>query len=471
MTLGHYHYYEAWWLETVTRGLPGHWQLWEAMPFVIAFAGIALMAWAAWRLYGAFGAALTTTVMLSLGDEMRLILFTPETHGYLVAHTALVAAALVLLAERAWRGHLSVWLMIAVGLPLAALSAAGGTDQLFEFLAMPSLVLAACLVWWRHPGRDTRNIAIFSVIVCALAIVGAQLADHLMSTHGITASPFPIAFVAAGGLLNNLQSAVVSLGQLGGFFWGLPVRGVNLVAFAGGMLALLGAAVVLSFLWRTRGSLIGRVQDLTQSRDLYVTFWAFVIVLCLAAFLLTGVIGDPRYVGAVFAGTAALLPAVVERFAPQRVLVVAGVALFAVLVAVNHIIAGTPGDTGGPPPGVAHEVLRFTRTEKADHGFASYYDAPVMTWQTRAALRAYPVFACGRTLCVYPFNRSSAWYQGHPGERSFLITDSRDIAGNFLSVPAGFGKPIASRSFGPYSIYIYARDIALCLGATSCPTT
>lgn len=176
VTLGHYHYYEAWLLEKATAGLPDHWQLWEAIPFVIPFLGIALLMWAAWRALGAFAALLTAVIMVALGDEMREILFTPNTHGYFVAHTALLAGALVFLADRADRGRLTWPLLLGAGVPLTALSAVAGTDQLFEFVALPSFALAGCLGWWRHTGAAQRNIAIFCVAVAGISIIGCQFA-------------------------------------------------------------------------------------------------------------------------------------------------------------------------------------------------------------------------------------------------------------------------------------------------------
>jgi hypothetical protein len=469
VTLGNYHYYETWWLETLTRGLPGHWSIWEAMPIVIAFVAIALMAWTAWIAIGPFAAALTTVVMLALGDEMRQILFTPDTHGYVVAHAALLAAALVFLADRAGRQALSWRLLGGVGVALAALSAAGATDQLFEFVALPSFALAGCLGWWRHPGRAGRQIAIFSVAVCCAAILGGQLLDALMRSNLVVASPFPISFVAPTALLSNLQVTVASLAHLGGgSFFGAPVKGVQLLVLAIGLMLLPAAVALARLLWRHFASLGTRHSALTPARELYVTFWGLTVVFSVGAFALTNLpvdAGDARYLPAVFAGAAALLPAL-AMFRWQRRAVLSGaIALFAMLIAINHLIEGTPASSGGPPPIVAAEVQRFVRAEGADHGYAPYYDAPVMGWQTRGALKVYPVTPCGATLCAFLFNRINTWYGPLPGVRTFLVTDSRTtITTSFSAAPAAFGSPLATTAFGPYTVYVYDHDIAANLG-------
>jgi hypothetical protein len=467
VTLGHYHYYEAWLLEKATVGLPDHWQLWEAMPFVIAFLGIALMVWAAWKALGAFAALLTGVVMVALGDEMREVLFTPDTHGYFVAHTALLAGALVFLADRAGRGRLTWPLLVGVGVPLAALSALGATDQLFEFVALPSFALAGCLGWWRHPGADQRNIAIFCVAVCGIAIVGCQLLDNAMIENGVVSQYFPLAFVGTEALVSNLQVAVTALAYLGGgLFWGAPLKGTQLLVFAVGALALVGVWVLLRLLWRYASSLGARKPTTSGSREVYLAFWMFVVVLSLLVFTLSNLpdgIPTARYLSGVFAGSAALLPGLVGPLTAGRARLATAVAIFAGLVATNHIIEGMPPALG-PSRSAAYDVLNYVRAADADHGYAPYWDASVMAWQTRGALKVYPAIPYGPGLHPFPFNQISSWYKPVSGVRSFLVSDSRPVPESFTAAPAPLGKPIGVATFGPYTVDIYDRDIAEDLG-------
>ncbi len=464
--LGNYHFYETWWLETATRGLPGHWEIWEALPFVIAFIGIALMAWAAWRTLGAFAALVTTTVMLALGDAMREYLFTPATHGYAIAHGALVVATVVFLFERAGRGRLTWRWLWGLGIPLAALSAVGATDQVFEFVFLPSLALAGCVLWWRHPGLAQRELAAFCIAVCVVAILGAQLLDRLMSSEHVINSFFPLTFVAPTSLFSNLQITIISLAHLGGgSFFGEPLKGTKLLVFAVGLIALVAVLLVLRLAWRYAKSLDDRRSAMPPSRDFYLAFWMLVVILSIASYVLTSLPVNEqtaRYMPGVYAGTAALLPALAGRRAVQRAVLAGAVALFATLIAVNHLIEGTPaGDAASPPPQTSSAMLHFVREHGAQHGYAAYEVAPVATAQTRAALKAYPVFPCGVSLCPVPWAQISTWYTPQGNVPTFLITSSMTPPS---SPPASWGLPAALEHFGPYTVFIYGHDIAANLG-------
>jgi hypothetical protein len=467
VTLGHYHYYEAWLLEKATAGLPDHWQLWEAIPFVIAFVGIALMVWAAWRALGAFAALLAGVVMVALGDEMREVLFTPDTHGYFVVHAALLAGALVFVADRASRGRLTWQLLVGVGVPLAALSTLGATDQLFEFVALPSFALAGCLGWWRHPGADQRNIAFFCIAVCGVSIVGCQLLDSAMIENGVVSQLFPLAFVGAEALLSNVQVAVTAVAYLGGgSFWGAPVKGTQLLVFAVGALALVGVGALLRFLWRYASSLRVRERTTSGPRDVYLAFWMFVVALSLLVFTLSSLpdgLATARYLPGVFAGSAALLPTLMGSSTASRVSLATAVATFATLVATNHLIEGTPAGLG-PSRSASYDILNYVRAEDAAHGYAPYWDASVMAWQTRGALKVYPAIPYGPGLHPFPFNQISTWYTPVSGVRTFLVSDSRPVPESFTTAPAPLGKPVSVAVFGSYTVDIYDHDIAEDLG-------
>jgi hypothetical protein len=467
VVLGSHPYYEAWWLEKATAGLPHHWQIWEAIPFAIASLGIALMAWAAWRVLGAFAALLATTVMVALGDAMRLVLFSSDAHGYAVAHGALIAAAIVFLAERAVRGGLSWPLLAGVGVALTILNAVGATDPLIEFTFLPSLAVAGCMGWWRHPGYAQRQLAVFCVAVCVASILGAQLLDGLMRSEHVVASSFPISFLGSTSILTKLQTTIASLAGLGGGeFFGRPVAGTSLLVFTVGVLAIVGVLAVLGLVWRYAKSLDRRSSTMTTPQDLYVAFWIGVVVLSLAAYLLTsiGIEGANRYLPGAYAGTAALLPVLARGGAFRRTLLAGGVALFAVLIATNHLIEG-PLVGGGPSRSKAYQMLDFVRAEHADHGYSTYEVAPVATWQTRAALKVYPTFVCNGTLFPGALSEINTWYRPKAGTRSFLITQS---GSNFASNPPALGAPLATAAYGPYTVYVYGYDVATNLGKGSC---
>lgn len=463
VVLGSHPYYEAWWLEKATAGLPHHWQIWEGIPFVIAFLGIALMAWAAWRVLGAFAALLTMTVMVALGDAMRLVLFSSDAHGYVVAHGALIAATVVFLAERAIRGRLSWPLLAGVGIALTVLSAVAATDPLFEFAFLPSLAVAGCVAWWRHPGYAQRQLAVFCVAVSGASIVGAQLLDVLMRSEHVVASAFPITFVGSSAIFAKLQTTIVSVAGLGGGeFFSRPAAGTSLLVFTVGVLAIVGLLAVLGLVWCYAKSLEWRSSTMTAPQDVYVAFWMGVVVLSLAAYVLTsvGIEGANRYLPGVYAGSAALLPVLAGRRALQRALLAGAVALFAILIATNHLIEG-PLIGSGPSRSDAYKMLDFARAEHADHGYSTYEVAPIATFQTHAALKVYPIFVCNGTVFGGALSEINTWYRPKAGTRSFVITQS---GSSFASTSPQFGAPLATESIGPYSVYVYGHDVAANLG-------
>jgi hypothetical protein len=467
VTLGSYHFYEAWWLEKATAGLPHHWQIWAVIPFAIAFLGIALMAWAAWRVFGVVAALLTTTVMVALGNGMQIILFSSNVHGYVVAHGALVVAAMVFLAEWAVRGRLSWPLLAGVGIALTILNAVGATDPLFEFAFLPSLAVAGCVAWWRHPGYAQRQLAVFCVAVCVASIVGAQLLDALMRSEHVIASAFPITFLGSTSIFSKLEITVVAFVSLGGGeFFSRPAAGTSLLVFTLAVLAIVGLLAVLGLVWRYAKSLDRRSSTMTSPQDIYVAFWMSVLVLSLAAYVFTsiGIEGADRFLPGAYAGTAALLPVLYRQRVLQRALLAGGVALFAILIATNHLIEG-PLVGSGPSRSEAYEMLDFVRAEHADHGYATYEVAPVATWQTHAALKVYAAFVCNGTLFPGGLSEINTWYRPKPGARSFIITQSgTPLASN----PPGLGAPLAAATYGPYTVYVYGHDVAANLGKESC---
>ena len=187
-----------------------------------------------------------------------------------------------------------------------------------------------------------------------------------------------------------------------------------------------------------------------------------VVVLSLAAYVLTsvGIEGANRYLPGVYAGSAALLPVLAGRRVLQRALLAGAVALFAFLIATNHLIEG-PRIGSGPSRGDAYKMLDFVRAEHADHGYSTYEVAPVATFQTHAALKVYPIFVCNGTVFGGALSEINTWYRPKAGTRSFVITQS---GSSFASTPPQFGGPLAMESIGPYSVYVYGHDVAANLG-------
>jgi len=196
---------------------------------------------------------------------------------------------------------------------------------------------------------------------------------------------------------------------------------------------------------------------------MYLSFWMLVVVLSLGAFVFTTLPVDEtnaRYLSGVYVGAAALLPGLAGVLPAQRARLAAAFTVFAALIAINHLVEGTPPIGVGPPANATYQVLRFARAQGAERGYAPYWDAAVMTWQTHAELETFPVSPCGADLCRFPFNQSTSWYDAQPGVRTFLVTDSRAIPDSIPSAPPSLGKPVSTATVGYLTVYIYSHDIA-----------
>lgn len=467
VTLGNYHFYEGWLLEVVTRGLPSMWRVWEGIPFLIAFAAIALLGWTVWRVYGAVAALLSAALLLAMSDELRQILLTPATHGYFVFHAVFLAAALVVVGQRAAAGPLRWWVVGVAALITSAVTMLGATDQLFEFVCLPALAATGCLGLWVTPSGASLKVAVFSVAVAGLSLLGAQEIDSAMAASRIVSSHFPIQFVAPGSILNNVGVAITAVASLGGGdFFGGSVKGAQILTFVLGLLVLGGALTILRVMWRT-SSWTSAAED-APAEFLFRAFWLFVAGISLMLFLLTSLPVDAltaRYLPGVYTAGAALLPGIAVRSTGRRSLAAPALLAFAVLVAAAHLVNAVPAYGPGTQRPVAQSVLAFVRREDALRGYAPYWDAAVVSMQTSDRLQAYPVQPCSTGLCASPVNRLSSWYGPVAGVRSFLLLDPRtNVPQGFGTAPPKFGRPIASTHIGPYTVEVFGHDIASDLG-------
>jgi len=504
VNLGNHAWYEPWWFMRATAGLPGYRQLWEAAPIVGGLLGSAAVAACAWWALGRVAGLACAAVLFAASEAQRWILYVPESHGLVVLHLAALCAALLFAAERSHAGRLSRGASVAVAAPLVLFTGAGLTDQLLLASALPALVLAPALCWWRTRADSWRSVSAFSLAVAVLSALLALLLTHVMQDRNVVHAPFPVDFVGSESIFAGIQNLIATLCSLGGGdFFGAPASGANLLTFLAGALTLLALAAVLAALWRwlrapageTRGAAgetggaagetggpagaSGRASRVERGsareraavrRDLFVAFWGLVLVVVLAVFALTSVSGsttDGRYLLGAWAATAALLGAAAQT-PVARAALLTGVALFGVLNIHAQLSSGVTPAGVGPGQRLAGAIERFASAEGASVGYASYWDSAPVSWETRLHVKLYPVGACATPagLCPYFNNQISSWYRPRAGVRSFLLTDSRPtVPGAIAAPPASFGKPLAVDDVGEgLTVYVYGHDVAADLG-------
>jgi hypothetical protein len=473
VNLGDHPWYEPWWFMRATASLPDYRALWEASPIVVGLLGSVAVAACAWWALGRLAGLVCGVVLLSASAAQRSVLYVPESHGLIVIHVAVLCAALLFVQRRVQRGRLSARALLAVGVPLALFTAAGLTDQLLIVSGLGPFVVAPLVCWLRFRSRAWRTVSAFALVTGVVSMLIALLITHVMQDHGVVNAPFPVTFLGSEAMLAGAQNLLATLAWLGGgSFFGLPASGGNLFTFGAGILTLIAFAAILRALWWWRGAAEDPSEHLTAhggSRELFVAFWGSAIVLVLAAFLLTSVsanTADGRYLVGAWAAAAALL-GILATGRTARTALLVGVVAFCALNARSELASGVTPLGLGPDQRVAGEIERFATAHGASIGYAGYWDAAPVTWETHLRIKLYPIVGCPTPagLCPFVNNQIITWYVPRANTRTFLLADSRAIELAVGSPSASFGRPVAEEELeGGFTVYVYDHDVAADLG-------
>jgi hypothetical protein len=463
--LGNHPYYDGFLFLRATESLPFYRQLWEIAPALFTFAATALLGWSARKALGSFAALLTASALVCLSAFGRLTFFTFDWHGPAAVQTIVLAAAMVWLTGRAhhlgWAWVVASALLVGIlsGLPLAS-------DKLFPFWALIPLLASAALVVWNVEGRARATVLAFAVITILTAAISSLLIGHGMRTAGITATNYPISFLAPGSVFNNwalLLEGYLNLG--GGYFLGAAATVAGFVAFASGLLILAAIGFIVAEVRRLAVVPIRHPKrsQVPSTKLAYISFWTSSLLGTSAVFVVSSAPIDSRsarYLVAGWVAILALVPLVALRGPRARVLVTAGVCAFAISMIYQLVREPfAPGNTY-PTPAVAATLTRFAEANHVRYAYASYWDAADLTWLSRFKLEVFPVVeGCGPAgLCAFSTIQINTWYVPRPGIRSLLIADP-----TLPFVPkldSQLGTPIATTHIGNLDVAVYPFDIA-----------
>jgi hypothetical protein len=475
ITLGNHAYYETWWFTRATIGLPWHRAIWEGAPFVVEGAGIVVVMWCAWVALGRLAALLAGVALVCVPDGLRAFLAMPSGRVQLALHAGALCAALLLVARAGRERALSRRALAALTLFTVLFGAVGASDQLIAITVVAPYVFAAVLWWWCTRTEVSRLVGLYAIATAAVAAIGAIILTAVMHAEHVVHAPFPILFTASADLVTNVENMVSAWTVIGGgSFFGLAASGQNLITFVAGCLCLLAlAGVVVSLSRRVRPLLLSTAaaRAVAPGRFLYVAFWGAVLAFDAAIYLLTQLSsqagnGD-NYLLSAWVAVAALLGAF-ARSSSLRGLLVIAVALFALIAFRTHVKDGVPVYGAGPDRATAAAIEDFARSHGARIGYASYQDAPVISWETALKAQVYPLAPCNGPasgLCAFYIGISS-WYTPRPRTSTFLVTDSGPaVTGGAVAGTAPvFGKPVASETLGALTVYVYNHDIAASIG-------
>jgi hypothetical protein len=467
--LGQMGWYSTLIFELATRWLPLHREIWEAAPYAMALASVALIAWSAWRVAGRWAAAITGVLVLCAGPRTLTLLFSLNDHSTSWFSLALLVALLVLLEQRPQR-LTRAWLIALVLVCGTVVGANAASDLVLVVAGLAPLLIAAAATWALRPGRASASAWWWLLAMSAVAGVVYELTRRWARHENVIVPPQYIhnQLASAEAIGTNFKLWWQSLMVLGnGNFFGAILGFTSTLEL---MCAVLCVAVVVLIPWFVRRELLGAHaahdrHDEDGDRDgalriAWCAFWGSSAVLLSASFVFSSnpvdILSNRYLVGVIYAA-AALVPLMAGRGVALRAVVVAGSTIFAlsglVSLVKNEEIASAPGSYQ-----LYEQVVRIAKREHLTVGYADYWDAAPIMWTTHFGVRAYPVQDCAPNLCWSYLHEMTSWYTPRPGTRTFLISNpAQPIPAAPLPV---LGNAIATHQIGPMTMYVYSYDIA-----------
>jgi hypothetical protein len=313
--------------------------------------------------------------------------------------------------------------------------------------------LAAALL-----ARTTRRIdvALRAAITLGVTIVSAVATNLVMHGLGFRVIGLSVGLAPVRDLPANTLHLGRMVALLGGANYAIPggypqepLRALLAVLALAAVVAPLVAAVKLT---------LRRAEPTPRA---YACYWAAASTLLCVVFVVTpnaAALG-PNSVNylltlALAAGVGVALLAASSR--PGQI----GVGLVVATVAAINI-AGIAGGRANTTKGVALNTYRgplvqLLESKGVTRGYAGYWDAQNLSWQTDMRLLVAPVERCAAQLCPYNFFTIRSWYEPRRGP-TFLLLDATHFIG---SAPTFVTSANASYRFGPLTVYLFGYDIA-----------
>jgi hypothetical protein len=442
----HYGSWTVLWALLATRNLPHHAQLWEAVGYPFSVASAVLLGLTTGRVAGRWAGITAAATALVVGPIALRSELTVIYHVIPVFTSAVLAAYLVTL-ERQWSRPLEVALALLVGL-VAGTNAA--SDPLVWLAAVVPFAVAATVLW---VGTRRRQIAVVAGVVLATTIASAFVTNAVMHALGYEVIGLDVhrtALRSLGGSIEHLGRMVALLGganyALPGGYPHEPLRVLLALLVCAGI----GTPFVAVFTLRRPA----------QARA-YAWYWATAVFLLGLTFVATT---NARALGAGSANyllplTLAAGAGVGLSCAGSRRREIAGALAVAAVGALN-IVGIAEGHAGTVKNAIATyepELVQLLEGKHVLRGYAGYWDAQNLSWQSGMRLVIAPVSLCGHALCGYNFATIRSWYEQRPGP-SFLIVDPTTP---FMSSPPAFTRDATERhTFGPLQVYLFKTDIA-----------
>jgi hypothetical protein len=437
-----------WWL-LATRHLPGHVELWKATGYTFALAAVGLLGWTTARVAGRWPGVTAAATALMVGPLALRSQLTVTYHVVPPFTAAVLAAYLVTLGRNPSR---------AVGAVMGVVAGVNAaSDPLVWIVAIvPFGVAAAVLV---AAGRRSA-VAVAATMALAFAVVSAAATNVLMHSLGFHVVAREVRPAHLGDLPGHALDLARMIALLGGANYALPD------GYPAEPLRIFIAAVVLV---AVAAAVFAAAREIARRAEptlrAYACYWASAAVLLGVAFVGTNNAaalgaGSFNYLLALAlaAGAGLALAAAGSR---RREIVVA--ILVAAVGAVNAagIAAGRAESQAGAIGSYEGRLVRLLERKAVTRGYAGYWDAASLSWQSEMKLRIAPVARCNTDraggLCPYEFFTIASWYRERQ-RPSFLIVDPETA---FVTAPPPLvGEAAESYHFGPLTVYLFRYDLA-----------
>jgi len=439
----HYGEWTTFWWLLATRWLPWHATLWEASGYTLAVASAAVLGWATARVAGKWAGVTAGAAALVVGPFVLRALLSLASHVTNPVGAVVLGVALVLLTRtRSWL------LVVIVGL-VAGTNAA--SDALLWIGGIVPFALAAALLAWTTRRKDVALRAGATIAVTIVAAVTTSLVMRALDFHVIG---LDVGLARLQDLPGNVRHLVRMVALLGGANYALPgpyphepLRAVVAV------LALLGVAAPVAAALKLR-----HADPVLRA---YACYWAAAVGLLCVVFVVTpnATALGPKSVNylltlAPAAGVGVALLAARSRGGQLAVaLAVATVAA----VNIGGVVDGRAEVTGLPAIETYGQPIRkLLEQREVTRGYAGYWDAQNLSWQTDMQLLVAPVQNCGAQLCPYNFFTVRSWYEERGGP-TFLLVDPTN---RVIQAPPFVSRAASSHRFGPLTLYLFDYDIA-----------
>ena len=445
----HFASWSVLWTLLATRDLPGHRALWEALGYPFALAGAAAVGWATARVAGRWAGVTAASVAIVVGPYVLRSQLTVIYHVLPPFTAALLAAYLVTLARRP-RSRSSILLALVVGL-VAGVNAAG--DGLTWPAAVAPFAVGAGVF---YAATRRSEIAARAGVALAAAITSGLAVPAVMQHLGYKVVGLELTHAQLSALAGNVRHLGRMVALVAGANYalpgGYPPEPLRLTI---AIIAVIG--VVVAFVAGVK-ALMQRGDGLRRA---YACYWAASVALLSLSFVLTtnavalGA-GSANYllsfVPAAGAGVALLASS------SRRAQIATGIAV--ALVGVSNIVGIAQGHADSPKGDIGEyktQIVDALERDGVRRGYAGYWDAQNLSWQSGMRLVIAPVESCGDGLCPFNFSTIESWYEERPG-RSFLIVDP---TGSYVTAPPPIvARATASHRFGQLRVYVFPFDLA-----------